>query len=95
MLVIALVVVIVIALIIIFSAIGTYNSLVAQNEEVQTALSQIDNQLQRRSDLIPNLVKRLKGMQLMRKRSLQVLPNHEQSLLEQLLSKIKRKPALS
>jgi LemA protein len=61
MLVTALVVVIVIALIIIFSAIGTYNKLVAQNEEVQTALSQIDNQLQRRSDLIPNLVETVKG----------------------------------
>lgn len=59
--VIALVIVIAIAVILIFSGIGTYNKLVAQNESVQTALSQIDNQLQRRNDLIPNLVETVKG----------------------------------
>ncbi len=56
-----LVAIVVIAIVLIFSGIGTYNKLVAQDEEVQTALSQIDNQLQRRNDLIPNLVETVKG----------------------------------
>lgn len=47
--------------IIVFSSIGAYNNLVALSEEVETSLSQIDNQLQRRNDLIPNLVETVKG----------------------------------
>jgi len=59
--VIGLIVIVAIGIILIFSGIGTYNKLVAQDEKVQTALSQIDNQLQRRNDLIPNLVETVKG----------------------------------
>lgn len=40
---------------------NTYNTIVNQNEEVKIAWSQVENQYQRRSDLIPNLVKTVKG----------------------------------
>lgn len=58
---IALIVIGVIVLMLIFSGVGSYNGLVAKSENVQTELSQIDNQLQRRNDLIPNLVATVKG----------------------------------
>ncbi len=40
---------------------GTYNSLVALDEGVKAAWAQVENQLQRRYDLIPNYVETVKG----------------------------------
>ncbi len=42
-------------------AIVAYNSLVAWRNQVKNAWSQIDVQLKRRYDLIPNLVETVKG----------------------------------
>lgn len=39
---------------------GTYNSLVSLDEGVKTARAQVENQYQRRLDLIPNLVNTVK-----------------------------------
>ena len=40
---------------------GTYNSLVNMDENINGAWAQVENQLQRRYDLIPNLVETVKG----------------------------------
>ena len=46
---------------IIIAIIAIYNSLVTLRQRVKNAWSQIDVQLQRRFDLIPNLVETLKA----------------------------------
>ncbi|MDH8678244.1 LemA family protein [Fusibacter bizertensis] len=58
-----IVILVVVLLIVAFAGtfISKYNTLVTLDEEVQMASSQIDNQLQRRNDLIPNLVETVKG----------------------------------
>ena len=58
---IALIVILVIAAIIIFWVIGAYNSLIKLRNQVKNSWSQIDVQLKRRHDLIPNLVETAKG----------------------------------
>ena len=50
-----------IVVLIIFAIIGMYNSLVQAKIKVDNAWSQIDVQLQRRFDLIPNFVETVKG----------------------------------
>lgn len=44
-----------------FWLIGVYNNLIQQRNKVGNAFAQIDTQLQRRFDLIPNLVETVKG----------------------------------
>ncbi|HHY03590.1 MAG TPA: LemA family protein [Thermoanaerobacterales bacterium] len=55
------VVILVIIAIVALIVFGSYNSLVSADEDVNNKWSQIDNQLQRRADLIPNLVETVKG----------------------------------
>jgi LemA protein len=48
-------------LIIFLTCMGSYNSLVSSNEAVEAQWSQVENVMQRRFDLIPNLVATVKG----------------------------------
>ena len=43
-------------------AISTYNSLVTKQQNVNAKWSQVENQMQRRADLIPNIVATVKGV---------------------------------
>ncbi len=54
-------VIIAIVVILIIAIISTYNSLVTLRQKVKNSWSQIDVQLQRRFDLIPNLIETVKG----------------------------------
>lgn len=54
-------IVIAIVAILFFWGQGVYNHMVTQDEGVKTAWSQVENQYQRRMDLIPNLVNTVKG----------------------------------
>ncbi len=58
---IAFIVILVIVVLIVLFVIGIYNSLVRLRNQVDNAWSQIDVQLKRRHDLIPNLVETAKG----------------------------------
>jgi len=60
-LLIAVVVVIVIAFSMYSFVKGTYNTFVSLDETVKASWAQVENQLQRRYDLIPNLVETVKG----------------------------------
>jgi LemA protein len=55
-----IIVLVVLALLIVF-AIGIFNNIVSLDNRVENALGQIDVQLKKRSDLVPNLVSTVKG----------------------------------
>ncbi|MBK8558045.1 MAG: LemA family protein [Lewinellaceae bacterium] len=47
--------------VLVFSMCGSYNTAVGKDEAVKKSWSQVENQYQRRADLIPNLVNTVKG----------------------------------
>ena len=70
-----LLIVVAVIAVLVMAVFGSYNSLVASNENVTSKWSQVENQLQRRSDLIPNLVNTVKGY-----------AKHEKDTLKEVLS---------
>ena len=62
----------VVALIVTIAFISTYNVMISKHEAVSAKWAQVESQLQRRSDLIPNLVNTVKGY-----------ASHEKTVLEE------------
>lgn len=58
---IALIIVIVLVVVVLLAGVAMYNGLIRSKNQVENAWSQIDVQLKRRLDLIPNLVETVKG----------------------------------
>lgn len=69
----ALIVIGVVAVLLIFFVAGVYNRLVAARNRYKNAFSQIDVQLKRRYDLIPNLVETAKGYMAHEKTTLEAV----------------------
>ncbi len=68
------IIILIIALILVIWFIATYNGLISSRNSVKTQFAQMDVQLKRRSDLIPNLVETVKGY-----------ANHESETLEKVV----------
>jgi LemA protein len=67
------IVLIVIAVAVLLWVVGAYNGLVALKYQTQNALKQIDVQLKRRHDLVPNLIEAVKGAMNFEKETLQAV----------------------
>ena len=70
-----LIILIVIALVVVLAGVAMYNGVIRSKNQVENAWSQIDVQLKRRLDLIPNLVETVKGYAA-----------HEQETLQQVIT---------
>lgn len=70
-----LIIVLVIIVLLVLWGVGIYNRLVQLRNQVNNAWSQIDVQLQRRYDLIPNLVEAVKGYMNYEKGTLEAVIN--------------------
>ena len=55
--------------------VSTFNTLVGMDQSIKGQLAEIDNQLQRRADLIPNLVETVKGYAAHERQILEALAN--------------------
>lgn len=53
--------ILIVALVVIIWIVATYNSLIQTEKQVENSWAQIDVQLKRRADLIPNLIETVKG----------------------------------
>ena len=74
--------VVVIIVIILLSGVGIYNAIVTMRNRIDNAWSQIDVQLRKRYDLIPNLVETVKGYAA-----------HEKETLEKVIAATRRRDA--
>lgn len=77
-----LIVVIAIAAIVVFWVIGIYNGLVRLRNAMKNAFSQIDVQLKRRHDLIPNLMETVKGYMKHERETLEAVTKARQQAVD-------------
>ena len=56
------IIIVVLAVLIFFWAVSSFNSFVTQGEQITAQWAQVENQYQRRFDLIPNIVNTVKGV---------------------------------
>ena len=68
-------VVVLIAVFVIMGFAGVYNGIVSKHETITAKWSQVENQLQRRNDLIPNLINTTKGYATYEKTVLEDITN--------------------
>src|SRR3954462_6229455 len=73
--IIALIVIVVVVVLLLLYVIATYNGLVKLRNRVENSWAQIDVQLKRRLDLIPNLVETVKGYAAHEKTTLEAVIN--------------------
>ena len=71
----ALIVVLAVIAFLVFFVVSMYNSLIRLRNQVKNAWSQIDVQLKRRHDLIPNLLEAVKGYMVHERETLQNITN--------------------
>lgn len=71
----AIIVIVVVLLLLLFWGAGIFNRLIRLRNQVNNAWSQIDVQLQRRYDLIPNLVEAVKGYMSYERGTLEAVVN--------------------
>jgi LemA protein len=75
-----LVILIVLVIIVGLSFAGTYNRLVGLGQEVDKSWAEVENQYQRRSDLVPNLVATVQGAASFEKETLTAVTNARASV---------------
>ncbi len=78
---IALLIILGIIVILVFMVIGIYNSLIRLRNQVKNAWAQIDVQLKRRHDLIPNLIETVKGYMVHERQTLESITNARASAM--------------
>ena len=75
-------IIILVVLVIVVAVIGMYNALIRLRNQVDNAWSQIDVQLKRRHDLIPNLIETAKGYMKHERGTLEAVTNARSQAIE-------------